>query len=429
MRKTLTALVITPEPAWPVRNGSDVRIHQLIRSLAEFSEFDIATLAPTFVHVNPEEARRQLGARSISVVRHSPPLKQIVALKSLATSKPMGLIMYRSEPMRNIVAALSAQNRYDVCLIFGGFCMAAYAADAQARRLILDMSDDAAMNKERRALVAGNSFARAFYRWQAKLIRSHLRKTSPAFARILASSPVDAASISRYVDVPVIAVPNSVNVEFFRPAPLDVSIPHDPLLLFVGAMNYRPNRDAVRWFTSSVLPLIIRQNSGTRLQLAGPGSDGETNGDPSIVSVGFAENLADEYRKCDVFVCPLRVGTGIKNKMLEALSSGCAIVSTGIGIEGLDVRHEEHLLVANDPFEFAAAVKRLLSEPELRNRLGRAARFFAEQFLSPESVGNRVRAAILPEDCQRERHSSKIRTAKKNSVRQFDATSLRDAME
>lgn len=429
MRKAPTALVITPEPAWPVRNGSDVRIHQLIRSLAEFCEFDVVTLAPPSVSVDPEETRRQLGARSVNMIPHSLPLKQIVVLKSLLTSKPMGLIMYRSEALRKAAVTLSTRNRYDVCLVFGGICMAGYAANAQPMRNILDMCDDAALNKERRALISDNHFARIFYRWQAKLIRSYLRSTSPAFTRILASSPLDAASISRYVDVPVVTVRNSVNVELFRPAKLDASTAHDALLLFVGAMNYRPNRDAVRWFTSAVMPTILRENSGARLQVAGPGSEEVTNGSPSVVSLGFAENLAAEYRKCDVFVCPLRVGTGIKNKMLEALASGCAIVSTGIGIEGLDVRHDEHLLVADGPYEFASAVNRLLREPELRKRLGRAARVFAEQSLSTDSVRGCLRAAILPDEGLTKQENLYIKTAENNFKQQMEASILSDAIE
>ena len=398
MRKELTALVITPEPAWPVVNGWDVRHRQLIRSMAEFSELDVVTLASPFVRVDPGETRRQLGARSFDVIRHSPPPKHFAGLKSLLTSKPMGLIMYRSEPLCNAVAALSARNRYDVCLVLGSICMAGYASDVQARMHVLDMCDDVALHNERRALIVGNGVARAYYRRQAKIIRSYLWRASSAFTRILAISEVDAESLSRYVDVSVVTVPNTVDAALFRPAQLGASVPHDPLLLFVGAMHSRPNRDAVRWFTSSVMPWILRENPGTRLQLVGPGSDGLAIDSPSVVARGFAENLAAEYRTCDVFVCPLRIGTGIKNKLLEALSSGCAIVSTEIGIEGLAVRHGEHLLVANDPIEFAQAVNRLLRERELRARLGKAARAFAEQSLSTETVKNCLRAAILPDE-------------------------------
>jgi glycosyltransferase involved in cell wall biosynthesis len=112
---------------------------------------------------------------------------------------------------------------------------------------------------------------------------------------------------------------------------------------------------------------------------------------------GFADDLAAEYRTCDIFVCPLRVGTGIKNKLMEALASGCAIVSTDVGIDGIAARHGEHLLVANDAVEFSSAVNRLLREPELRKRLGKAARAFTERSLSTEIVGNCLRAAMLPD--------------------------------
>jgi glycosyltransferase involved in cell wall biosynthesis len=411
MRKILTALVITPEPAWPVKNGSDVRIHQLIRLMTEFCEFDVVTLASPFTRIDQGETRRQLGARSLNVIRHVPPRKQIAALQSLLTSRPMGSIMYRSELMRNAVAALSARNEYGVCLVFGGVCMAGYAANVKARMHVLDMCDDAALNKERRALVVGNVLARAFYRRQAKLIRAYRRNESPAFTRILTNSAVDAASLSRYVGAPVVTVPNTVDTGIFHPEETCASLPQNPLLLFVGAMNYRPNRDAVRWFTSAVMPLILRENPGARLQLVGPDSEKITIDSPSVVALGFAENLAPEYRKCDVFVCPLRAGTGIKNKMLEALSSGCAIVSTEIGMEGLDVRHEEHLLVANGPLEFASAVNRLLREPELRKRLGKAARAFTVKSLSRQSAGSRLRAAIFPDENLQERGSADMQTA------------------
>lgn len=310
----------------------------------------------------------------------------------------MGSLLFRSEPLRDTVVALSARNRYDVCLVLGDICMAGYAADVQARMHVLDMCDDLALNYERRALIVGNGVVRAYYRRQAKIIRSYLRRVSLAFTRILAISELDAESLSRDVDVSVVTVPNGVDAELFRPAQSGASVPHDPRLLFVGAMRSWPNQDAVEWFTSSVLPRILQENPATQLQLVGSGSEHLAINNPSVVLRGFAEDLAVEYRTCDVLVCPLRVGTGIKNKLMEALASGCAIVSTDIGIEGLAVRHGEHLLVANDPLEFAHAVNRLLCEPELRIRLGNAARAFAEKVLSEGIVRNHLRAAMLPDE-------------------------------
>src|ERR1035441_5624788 len=116
-KKNLTALVITPEPAWPVVDGWSGRHYQLIRSMAEFSELDVVTLATPFVDIDPEETRRQLRARNFTVIRHSQPSKRIAALKSLITSEPMGSLLFCSETLRRTVADLSARNQYDVCLI------------------------------------------------------------------------------------------------------------------------------------------------------------------------------------------------------------------------------------------------------------------------------------------------------------------------
>lgn len=398
--KILTALVITPEPAWPVINGWDGRHYQLIRSMAEFSEFDVVTLAPVSARVDAEEAQRQLGARSFTVIRHSAPSKKLTALKSLLTSEPLGSLLFRSELLRKAVAALSAQNQYDICLILGDICMAGYAADVRAQMHVLDMCDDAALNYDRRALATRNAATRAYYRQQAKIIRAYLQRVSLAYTRVIAISEPDTISLSLNLDVPVVTVPNGVDAELFRPAQHDQSVAHRPSLLFVGAMRSWSNRDAAMWFTSSVMPRILHENPGTLLRLVGPGTELLAIDGPSVVMRGFAADLAAEYRACDVFVCPLRVGTGLKNKLMEALASGCAIVSTDIGIEGLAVRHYDHLLVANDPLEFANAVNRLLRDPELRISLGKAARRFAESALTAEAVKSRLREAILPNGSQ-----------------------------
>jgi glycosyltransferase involved in cell wall biosynthesis len=398
MSKDLTALIITPEPAWPVMNGWDARNYQLIRAMAGFSKFDVVTLAHPVLHIDQKETCDKLKARSLTVIRHSPPSYVLTALKSLITSEPMGPLLFRSEGLHSTVAALSARNRYDVCLILGNLCMAEYAADAQALMHVLDMCDDVAHYYDRRALIAGNGPARAFYRGQAKMLRSYLRRESLGFNRILAICELDANSIAQEVDVPVVSVPNCVDSRHFRPAQSGASVPHDPLLLFVGSMDYWPNRDAVDWFTSSVMPRILQKNPDTRLQLVGPGTKQFTSVSPSVVLRGFVENLAAEYRACDVFVCPIRVGTGIKNKLMEALASGCAIVSTDIGIEGLALRNGEHLLIANDPIEFAHAVNSLLCDSALRTRLGNAARAYAEEALSEGISCNLLRAAMLPND-------------------------------
>jgi glycosyltransferase involved in cell wall biosynthesis len=273
--------------------------------------------------------------------------------------------------------------------------MAQYAADIEARMHVLDMCDDVSRYYERRAVSTSNYLKRAYYCRQAKVMRGYLTRQSSRFSKILAISESDAKSISESVDIDVATVPNYVDPEVFSPEANIVYAMHRPRLLYVGAMSSWANRDAVEWFVSAIIPSILQETPTAQLQVVGPGTKLLAIDSPFVVLRGFTEDLPSEYRMCDVFVCPLRVGAGIKNKLMEAFASGCAVVSTDVGIEGLDVRNGEHLLVANGPLDFARAVNRLLREPELRSRLGNAARAFAETALSERTMGDSLRAAMF----------------------------------
>jgi glycosyltransferase involved in cell wall biosynthesis len=100
--------------------------------------------------------------------------------------------------------------------------------------------------------------------------------------------------------------------------------------------------------------------------------------DPSVTVTGFVDDVRPLIRKAGVAVAPLRMGGGILNKVLEAMAMGVPIVASGIAVHGLAVESGVHLFVADDDEEFAAAVKRLLVEPELRTRMAAAARRYVE---------------------------------------------------
>lgn len=147
-------------------------------------------------------------------------------------------------------------------------------------------------------------------------------------------------------------------------------------LLFVGNFNHPPNVDAACWLVTEILPLIQQACPTLHLWLVGKDPPPAIWAllRPGVTITGEVPAVADYLLRCTVFVAPLRVGAGVRMKLLEALAAGAAIVTTPRGAQGLDAQPGRQLLVADDAPAFAAAVVRLLSDPAARAALSAAGR-------------------------------------------------------
>ncbi len=171
---------------------------------------------------------------------------------------------------------------------------------------------------------------------------------------------------------------NGVDLDYFHFEPPGA---HAEGVCFVGTMDYHPNPDAVFHFYHDIWPAVRREVPSARFFVIGskPTNDVVALGqDPSVTVTGFVEDVRPLTRNAGVAVAPLRMGGGILNKVLEAMAMGVPVVASSIAVHGLGVEPEVHLFIADDDAEFAAAVKRLLLEPELRTRMAAAARRYVE---------------------------------------------------
>jgi glycosyltransferase involved in cell wall biosynthesis len=151
----------------------------------------------------------------------------------------------------------------------------------------------------------------------------------------------------------------------------------------VATMFYPPNVEGVGWFAAEVFPLIRRELPTTRFHLVGsrpPASITRLATEGSgIVVTGYVRDLEPILRRSAVMVVPLHSGSGMRVKILEAFARGIPVVSTTVGCEGIGARAGEHLLVADRPRDFAAAVIRIIGDPNEARRLARAGRELVER--------------------------------------------------
>jgi glycosyltransferase involved in cell wall biosynthesis len=161
-------------------------------------------------------------------------------------------------------------------------------------------------------------------------------------------------------------------------------------------MQTRANKDAVNYFVNDIFPLIEKDLNDVELHFVGTGADLlKINKQKNIFLTGYVKDLGKHYFRSDVYVCPLRTGSGIKNKVLEAMSCGCAIVTSSIGIEGLSVQNGKEVLISDNAEDFAFSVKRLIIDKNLRSYLGKNAKQFIEKEYNYENTKRKLLKALI----------------------------------
>jgi len=187
-----------------------------------------------------------------------------------------------------------------------------------------------------------------------------------------------------------------------------------PSILFVGNFAYEPNIDAALYFSREIFPLILKDVPDAKLFLVGNAPPPEICSltlNKQIEVTGRVASLIPFYKHADVVVCPLRIGGGVKVKVLEALGFGKAIVSTSVGAQGLDLSNLRAVAVADDLTGFAEHVVRFLVHPEERNIQEQEALAYARTLPSWDQVSEAF--AQLYEEMADHRSSREIRNEKK----------------
>ena len=242
------------------------------------------------------------------------------------------------------------------------------------------------------ARVQTNPLARAYAELQWRKMLAFERRAIGGFDLVLTFSDVDGRDLAELrPGIGIKSVPLKLDLtRFLAAGGAEEQAPFD--LLFVAYFGWAPNVDSIRWFVEDIFPLILARRPGTTLDIVGAGApdwvkalDGR---DGVIRFRGQVEDVAPYYRGARVVVVPLRVGSGVRVKIVQAMAAARAIVTTAKGCEGLDARSGEHLVVADTPEEFASATAGLLDDPVGRLRLGEQARALAlarHDALGPDS--------------------------------------------
>jgi glycosyltransferase involved in cell wall biosynthesis len=385
-------LLLTPQLPYPPEQGTSLRNFNILRGLMRYHRVTLLSFADSPISV---EAERELSDCDNVITIPVPERSLSTRLGRMFTdARPDMAHRLQSADYASALASLLEAGggehapAFDVLQVEG--IEMAFAIDV-AQSICPDLKilfDDhnAEYELQRRAYLADRGLPRrwpaaAYSRVQAPRLQRYERWACNNVDHVVTVSNEDRRLLLDLgVESPISVIPNSVDVADYLP---EEQTTEDIDLVFVGKMDYRPNVDAVLWFADMIWPLIRQQRPNASWVIVGQKPHRRLESiaaQEGVTITGRVEKVQPYLHRGRIFIMPFRVGSGTRLKLIEAMASGLAIVSTTIGAEGFSVRSGKELLLADSPADFAAAILALLDDRYRRSRLGEQAQRFAKQY-------------------------------------------------
>jgi len=387
-------LWIRPRIPWPLDNGASRYSFGLLQELSK--AWDITMVAPALDKAR--EIPRELTSHLERLVTAVPPNRKSplhriaykIAAITASRDRPEPALYMDWALKRPVCEALAAE-RYDLVQfefwVTSG--LAPLAGSGMTKTLVLH--DVQYVRLLRHAAVAAKAWRKEALEAESRRVRDYLAKACTRVDCVLTVTEADRDHIVELIGDarPVEALPAVMEIPTPDPgAQVDTNE-----ILFVGVMTHWPNEDAVCYFCDEILGKIRVKAPDARLSIVGRNmvrSVASRRGEGVSVHEDVP-SVRPYLDKAAVFVAPLRTGSGVKIKILEAMAHGKAVVTTPVGAEGLGVVPGEHLEVADDPQSFADAVAALLADSARRDRMGRDGRKFVIDHHSSAAAGGAIR--------------------------------------
>jgi glycosyltransferase involved in cell wall biosynthesis len=381
----LRILFLANRIPFPIRDGQARRTYHILRGLAETHEVHLLSLYESPQEAEPETVRHLQGFCERVEMLPAPSKNLSLAmgarlLRSLVSTHPYTIWRHYSAEYATRVRAQLEATPFDV--VHCDILPMAYAIrKGDAPFCALTDHDVSYLKAERLASQRRNPAARLFIQYEALKLKRLERRIFRHADLVITVSDLDREILAGLCPGCRFAVvENGVDVSAFVPDPAAVE---PNVLVWVGGFHHYANYEAMRFFLEDIYPGIKRAHEQVRLYIVGPGVPDRLtrliSGDASITVTGYVEDPVPYIQRAAVFIAPILSGGGTKLKVLEAMAAGKAIVSTSLGVEGIEGRDTEHYLVADRPELFSQRVVELLGDGDLRQRLGANARKVAEE--------------------------------------------------
>ncbi|MEM8856950.1 MAG: glycosyltransferase [Chloroflexota bacterium] len=384
----MSVLVLTPQIPFPPQQGASLRNFHIIQGLAAAMPVSLLSFAEPDQSPDVTPLVNLLEKFETVPVPGRSNLKRLTQLIS-SPIPDMGHRLYEPQFFKKLERML-AELRPEVVQIEGIELVRAISTVQQvlpSAKIVFDNHNAETALQERiyqTDIQKLSKLPKALYsRVQVSKLRRFEQWACQQADVVTAVSERDAHLLQKFRSAhqsEVVAIPNCIDLENYR---VSQSRAKDIDLVFTGKMDYRPNVDGMLWFMQEIWPLIQQQKPNATLAIVGKNPSesilalGNLKG---ITVTGAVPEIQPWLDRAQVMVMPLRMGSGTRLKLIQALAAGLPIVSTTNGAEGYPISAGKDLLIGDTPDQFATEVCSLLDSPNLREKLGNNGRGFAQSY-------------------------------------------------
>jgi sugar transferase (PEP-CTERM/EpsH1 system associated) len=381
-------LVVLPRFPYPLEKGDKLRAYHQIVELAKRNEIYLCAVSHTTVTAD-QRAALDPYCKEICVVTPQRWVSYKNVLRNYLRSKSLQIGFWDSKRARRAVKEMALRIRPDV--IFNQMVRTVPLVARLPFPKVMDFQDALSMNTERR-MEHSTGLWRRILHFEFKMLRSTEYNAFKIFDALTIISETDNDAIPHKKSGEVHVLPNGVDFDYFAPQQLPKT--HD--IVFCGNMQYMPNVDASRFLIEEVMPIVWDTHPDAKVLLAGatPKANVRKLAGPQVEVSGSVPDIRPCYAASRIFVAPMRMGSGLQNKLLEAMAMGIPCITTPLANEALGATPGEQILIGNDANQLASHIISLLDNPEAAARMADDAQRFVHAHFSWETYALQLESIL-----------------------------------
>lgn len=387
----MNILFVSSRFPYPPLKGDQLIIYNRIRTLSKFHDIILITF-----YENEEEKSNIKEIEKFCKKIYSIHLNKLESVYNIIKglffcSTPMQINYYSSNRFREILSQILNMHKIDIIHVFL-IRMFNYYKIMQGYPLILEAIDSMQLNLHRR-LFYERGLKKFLLAEELKRVKKYEAMVGEQVKHLIVVAKKDGDSFNS-PNVSIIS--NGVDKKEFYPS-ID-NLPTKPVVVFSGNMGYFPNIQAVKWFVTNCFSYIKEKEKNMVFYIVGGNVSKEINklhnGKDIIVS-GYVKSMGAELRKARVAIAPMQSGSGMQNKILEAMATGIPVVTTSLGLGDIQATHKKDILIANEAEKFSEYVLKCLENQDFVGKIVRNAFRLIDYNHSWESGAKKINKIYL----------------------------------